>query len=429
MNKLENQKLGFWSMTLLGINCIIGTGIFLLPSLGMQLFGSASLVAVLFDACLAFLLALCFAECASQFTETGGAYVYAKEAFGNFVGYEIGFVTWAIRIIAESTLYVGFALAIGGMFPQFASPTAKNVIVTLVALVLMALNIRGVKITAVVNNLFTFSKLLPLLLVILFGLFFMKTSHFEPFFVPKLATFSNFSNTCITLFLIFTGFEGIVIVAGEMKDVKKNLPRTLLLSFGIVVLLYLAIMAVCIGVLGNKLALTKVPLQAVFTQITGPVGGKLIALGTIVSIAGVCIASSFVTPRSGVALAENKMMPKVLAKTNRFDAPYVSIIVSTLITLVIAYSGTFEALAQISVVSRFAQYLPTCLAVIVFRRQNKRQASFKLPFCNLIPVAAILVSLILLSQAQLTNLIWGFGALVVAVPFYFLTGSFKNRND
>lgn len=137
MKDLEKQKLGFGSMTLLGINGIIGTGIFLLPNLGMKLFGPASLLAVLFDAFLALLIALCFAECDSQFPVTGGAYVYAKEAFGNFVGYEIGFVTWAIRMIAEATLYVGFALGLGGMFPQFASPMAKNVIVTIVAVILM----------------------------------------------------------------------------------------------------------------------------------------------------------------------------------------------------------------------------------------------------------------------------------------------------
>lgn len=123
------------------------------------------------------------------------------------------------------------------------------------------------------------------------------------------------------------------------------------------------------------------------------------------------------------------MMPKALAKTNRYDAPYVSIVVSTVIALLIAYSGTFETLAQISVVSRFAQYVPTCLAVIMFRRQGKKQGSFKLPFGYLIPIAAVVVSLVLLSQAQLTNLIWGFGALVVAVPFYFLTESFRKCNN
>ncbi len=202
-----------------------------------------------------------------------------------------------------------------------------------------------------------------------------------------------------------------------------------LLSFGIVVAIYLAVMAVCIGVLGDQLGATTVPLQTVFAKITGSVGGKVIAIGTVVSIAGVCIASSFVTPRSGVALAENKMMPKALAKTNRYDAPYVSIVVSTVIALLIAYSGTFETLAQISVVSRFAQYVPTCLAVIMFRRQGKKQGSFKLPFGYLIPIAAVVVSLVLLSQAQLTNLIWGFGALVVAVPFYFLTESFRKCNN
>ncbi|WP_413628126.1 APC family permease [Fructilactobacillus vespulae] len=429
MDTLDKQKLGFKSMVLLGINSIIGTGIFLLPSIGMKLFGPASILALLFDAFLAFLLALCFAECAGQFSETGGAYVYAKEAFGNFVGYEIGFITWAIRIIAESTLYVGFALALSGVFPSLATPTAKNIIVTIFALALMCLNIRGVKLTAIVNNIFTVSKLIPLFLVVVVGLFFIKAGNFHPFFVPQLTTTGSFATTCITLFLVFTGFEGVVVVAGEMKDAKKNLPKTLLMSFGIVALLYIAIVAVCIGVLGKDLTGTSVPLQAVFTKVAGSVGGDIIALGTILSLLGVCVASSFVTPRSGVALAENKMMPAVLAKTNKYNAPYVSIIVSTLITLVIAYSGTFETLAQISVVSRFAQYLPTCLAVLVFRRRNKNHSGFRVPFGSLIPVSAIIVSLVLLSQAKMSNLVWGLGSLVIAVPFYFLTGSFKENKQ
>ena len=100
----KSKKMGFWTVLLFGINSIIGSGIFLLPNEGMRLFGPASIFVLGFDALLVLTIGLCFAEDSSLFDETGGAYVYAKAAFGNFVGYEVGFVTWTIRIIAEGTL-------------------------------------------------------------------------------------------------------------------------------------------------------------------------------------------------------------------------------------------------------------------------------------------------------------------------------------
>ncbi|CAH1851142.1 APC family permease [Convivina intestini] len=428
-NSIKHHKIGFWSIVLLGVNAIIGSGIFLLPNVGMKLFGPASIIVLLFDALLAFVIALCFAECASFFSKTGGPYLYAKAAFGNFVGYEVGFVTWAIRIIAEGTMYVAFAIALSGFFPPLAHPMAKNIIVTILAIALMILNISGVRLTTLINNVVTVGKIVPILLVIIVGLFFINGSNFHPFFIPNLTHTSNFATAAITLFYIFTGFEGVVVIAGEMDNAKKNLPKALVLSLLCVAITYIAIMIVSIGVLGPDLAKTAVPLKSVFEKLVGPWGGMLISLGMILSVGGICVASSFITPRSGVALAEQKMMPAILAKTNRRQAPYVAIIVSTCISLIIAYSGTFTALAQISAVSRFAQYIPTCLAVLVFRRTKQQVGhSFKIPFGPLVPILALLTSGWLLFHIQTSNVLWGLGALVVAIPFYFITRQ-KNQSN
>ncbi|MBS9335049.1 APC family permease [Fructobacillus sp. M1-13] len=424
--KAAVQKMGFLSLILFGINAVIGSGIFLLPSAGMKMFGPASILVLVFDAVLAFLIAMCFAECASYFKQTGGAYVYAKEAFGNFVGYEVGFVTWAIRIIAEATMYVAFATALGSVFPSLATSMAKDIIVTVLFIGLGLLNIAGVRLTTLISNVVTVGKLVPIFLVIICGLFFIKPTHFDPFFVQKLATTPNFAAAAITLFYIFTGFEGVVITAGDMKNVKKNLPKALLISLGTVVATYVLIMVVSIGVLGGNLAHSTAPLKDVFTVIAGNFGGNLVSFGTLLSIGGLCVASSFVTPRSGVALAENKMMPQVLAKKNRREAPYVAIVVSSAISLIIAFSGSFTALAQISAVSRFAQFIPTIIAVMVFRRTKKdTEHSFSMPFGPVIPVLALAVSAWLLWHVDVKSLIWGLGALLVAVPFYFFTGNHK----
>lgn len=418
----NTHKMGFWTILLFGINGIIGSGIFLLPNEGMKLFGPGSLLVLAFDAVLILTIGLCFAEDASLFDETGGPYVYAKAAFGNFVGYEVGFVTWAIRIIAEGTLYVGFATALGGVFPQLNNTISKDIIVTILALSLMTMNLCGVKVASIINNVITVSKLVPLLLFIAVGIWFIKGGNFTPFIPSSVANTGSFSLAAITMFYVFTGVEGAVVAAGEMNNPEKDLPKALIIIILTVATFYILIQTVCIGVLGKSLATSVAPVQDAFGAIAGGFGKYLIAAGTLLSIGGICVSSSFITPRSGVAMANHGMMPKMLAEKNRFGVPYHAIIISSLLGLMIALSGTFGTLAQISAVSRFAQYIPSCIAVLVFRKTMKdRPTGFKIPFGWVIPVVAVAISLLLLSQTAVVNLIWGFGALVVAVPFYFLT--------
>lgn len=418
----KSHKMGFWTILLFGINGIIGSGIFLLPNEGMKLFGPASLLVLGFDALLILTIGLCFAEDASLFKETGGPYVYAKAAFGNFVGYEVGFVTWAIRIIAEGTLYVGFATALAGVFPQLNNIMAKDIIVTILALSLMSMNLVGVQVASIVNNVITVSKLVPLIIFIAVGIWFIKGPNFTPFVPAAVANTSSFSLAAITMFYVFTGVEGAVVAAGEMKNPQKDLPHVLIIIILAVATFYILIQAVCIGVLGSSLANSVTPVQDAFAKIAGGFGKYLIAAGTLLSIGGICVSSSFITPRSGVAMANHGMMPKMLAEKNCFGVPYHAIIISALLGLAIALSGTFNTLAQISAVSRFAQYIPSCIAVLVFRKTMKnRKSDFKIPFGWLIPVVAVTVSVLLLSQTNLVNLAWGFGALLVAVPFYFLS--------
>ena len=118
-NVVRKEQMGYWSMILLGINGIIGSGIFLLPNQAAKLIGSASIFVLLFDALLVISIALCFAQAATYFDRDGGPYLYAKDAFGDFVGFEVGFVTWAIRIIAEATMAVAFTTAYYSRFDYF----------------------------------------------------------------------------------------------------------------------------------------------------------------------------------------------------------------------------------------------------------------------------------------------------------------------
>ena len=418
---MESKKLGFWSIVLLGINGIIGSGIFLLPNKAMAIIGPASLLVRLFDMLLVLAITFCFAEASGLFKENGGAYIYAKEAFGDFIGYEVGFLSWATRIIAFSTMSVGFATALGGLIPSLNTVMMKNIIISVIFIVLAVINLLGIKLYEVIQNLATIAKILPFILFIGMGIFYIEPVNFTPLVPNGVYTPGSFGAAAVMLFFAFTGFESLAVAAAEMENPQKNLPKATLITIFTVSAIYILLLACAIGIMGYELADTTAPVQAAFTRIAGAFGTTIVAAGTLISIGALCIASSFITPHSGLALAEQHMLPAFMAKRNRFGAPYWCIIVSTIVAMLIGYTGGFAFLASISVVSRFSQYIPTCLSIMVFRKKMPDAPRvFKIPFGPVIPVIALLVSFWLLAQAKPQQLLIGFGAAIVALPFYFL---------
>ena len=419
---MVKSKFGFWSIVLLGINAIIGSGIFLLPNQAYALSGAFSLVVVLFDAVLAMSLALCFAEASGRFHRNGGPYIYARAAFGNFIGFEVGFMKAAISIIAWAAMANGFATALSAVVPALNDPFYKNAIIILLMGSLGLINVLGVQVSKIINNIVTVGKLLPLLLFIAVGLFYVNAGNFTPMLPTGAAaeTFS-FGAAALLIFYAFTGFEAIAEAAEDMENPQRNIPRAIMVVMGLVSLFYFLILAISIGVLGPDLANTKTPIATAAAVFLGSAGGFLVTAGTLVSIGGINLASSFLTPRVIVAIADDHMLPPVFSRYSRFGPPFVAILFATVAGILIALSGSFTTLAAISVVSRFAQYVPTCLAILVLRRKDPEHPStLSVPWGPVIPVVAILVSLWLLVQADAQKILIGLGGLIIAMPFYFI---------
>ena len=416
----KKDKFGLWSIVLLGINSIIGTGIFLLPNRAYALMGPSSLLILLFDAFLAGCLALCFAEGAGFFSRNGGPYLYAKAAFGDFVGYEVGVLKLVVTIIAWAAMAVGFATALGAAFPFFAGDTMKNLIAAVLIGGLTIMNIAGVKISKILNNLMTISKLVPLCVFIAVGLFFVNGSNFTPF-VPTHMADGAFANAAITMFFAYTGFEAIAVAAEDFKDPKKDLPRGIILTMIIVTIIYMLVVGISIGILGPDLAVDKAPIQTAFGRAVGPVGAYFILLGTLFSMGGINLAESFIAPRACTSLAEDGMLPAFLNRRTSWGTPWASSVVVAILSILLAWSGSFTTLAAISAVSRFTQYLPTVLSVIVFRRKWKdRERTYKIPGGIFVPVVAFLTSLWMLSNAKPMQLVWGLGGILVIAPYYLV---------
>ncbi len=413
------SKFGFWSIVLLGINAVIGSGIFLLPGKAMALIGPGSIFVYLFMTLVVLTIALCFAECAGKFSRNGAAYVYAREAFGEFVGFEVGIMRWAIGIIAWSAMAVGFVTALSAVWPPALEEPYKTAIILTILCGLGLLNYLGVQLAKVVNNLITLGKVLPLLLFVLLGAFFIDFGNFTPLY-PKGFDLDAFGTAALLIFYAFTGFEALAVAAEDMENPRRNLPLALMMVMGFCSVVYFMVQAVAVGTLGADLAKSVAPVADSANAIFGPAGKWLVTIGTLISIGGINVAASFLTPRGGVALAQDGLVPRKIAENGRFGTPTWAIAITVLLAIPVALSGSFVKLAAISVVSRFAQYVPTCLAVIVLRKKRPDlEGFFRLPLVPFIPLAAVAVSVWLVSKASTEQILWGLGAMALGIPLYF----------
>ena len=420
MAKEEGRHLGFWTMVLLGINAIIGSGIFLLPGKIMQLAGNWSIAVYGCVTVLVLAIAWCFSQCAALFQRNGGAYLYAKEAFGDFIGFEIGWMRWVIGMIAWASLIVGLITALSTSFPVLITEPIRTLLIISLIASMGGLNLLGVKLFRHLNNLVTIAKIIPLFLFVLLGIFFVAKEHYTPLTIENFQN-ETFGTAVLVLFYAFGGFESLVVAAGEMKNPKKNLPLAVMYVISFCSLLYFLIQLIAIGILGDELANSELPLADAMYGILGEQGRMAVTLAMLVSIGGINLSASFITPRSCVAMAEDGMLPQWLSKKGRYGTPVYAILLTIGLTMVLALTGSFEELVVISVVSRFAQYISTCLAVpILYRKHKQRKRTFQQMKVILIPTFALFGVGWMLFQVTFFQLGMGLGALFLGIPIYWI---------
>jgi len=215
------RGIGRWDFTAIVINSIIGAGIFGLPALVYARIGSYSLIAFVACAIIVGLIVLCYAEVSSRFTSTGGPYLYAKEAFGSLVGFEVGWLYFIVRIAtfaANCNILVAY---LSFFIPSANEGLPRIAVITLVVAVITIVNLLGVRESALMTNIFTVGKLVPLLIFIAVGLFFVQPDNFDFSIVPDRASFSS---AVLLLIYAFVGFEASVVLTGETKDPGRNIP-------------------------------------------------------------------------------------------------------------------------------------------------------------------------------------------------------------
>jgi basic amino acid/polyamine antiporter, APA family len=407
-----------WQIVALSVNDVIGSGVYLiLPVAAAQLLGPASVWAILAAGFGVLLLVLCFAEAGSLFDKAGGAIVYTRAAFGDFVGFEVGWMSWIARIASIAGLSVFFARAVGYLWPGARTGPGQWVTIVLPLLVLTWINVAGIKSGARTAVVLAWGKVLPLVLFVAVGLFWVSWGRVFPVPMPERG---NFMKAALLVLFAYGGFENTAAPAGEFKNPQRDVPFALVVQIAIVATIYSAVQLVAIGTIPN-LGASPTPLADGAAMMMGPVGGFVLTVGAILSVLGTNNNTVLAGPRYLYALAESGRLPAVFARVHpEYRTPYVAIVTQTGVALLLMLTGTAEDLAVLSAIARLATYIGTVLSVPVLRRKMPQTPrTIRLPGGDTIPIIAFAICLLFLSAAEKKNWIGGGIALAVGALIYF----------
>lgn len=404
-----------WDLVAIVINGIIGAGIFGLPSRVYSLIGTYSLIAFVACALVVALIILCFAEVSSRFSETGGPYLYAREAYQPAVAFEIGWLFW----LARATAFAANCNLLINYLSFFWEPATTTVwrasIIVFIVAALAVINVLGIRQAAIVSNFFTVGKLVALIIFIAAGLFFLNPQAFE--FGPAPPR-GSFSQSVLLLVYAFTGFEMATVPAGEVRDPQRNLPRALIIAIFVVAFIYILVQVVCVGTLPS-LGQSQKPLADAATHFLGTAGGAIISAGAVISITGNLNILLLSASRLPFAMAEQHQLPQLIGSVHkRFFTPHIAIGITAALLLFLTLKSSFVQLLTISTLARLVTYGATCLALPLFRNRREIPAPvFRLPGGTVIAILSLLLIVWLLAhstlqEAQATAIAAGVGLLI-----------------
>ena len=458
MNENETSKLGFWSIVLLAINSIIGSGIFLTPGSVVQQAGSKALIVYFIAAFFASILAISFAAAAKYVTKSGAAYAYSKAASGNNVGFYMGILRYFSASVAWGVMAVG---VIKSTISIFGGNPNKTMSVTIGFLILMAvitiINLFGQKVVKYVMNLATIGKLAALVLIIVAGVVLLimtgASSNLNEVdqitqngqkIVPTLTT-TGFVMAIVSAFYAFTGFESVASGSDDMKNPAKNLPRAIPLAIIVIAIVYIGVVAVAMMLDPKSLMTTKqvVAIAAIFKN---EILRDVILVGALISMFGINVASSFNAPRILEAMARENQFSKSLTKRTKNNFPIRTFFISVLLAILIpmAFEYNMVNLITLSAMVRFLGFIVVPLAVIQFYRgktaepvlnaQKNIWTDIVVPILSIVLVIFLLVEYnwkaqfgVVNASGQVTGINWYaiammiFGFIVLPLIMFFIS--------
>ena len=408
-NKNAGDKLGFWSIVLLAINSIIGSGIFLTPGSVVSQAGSKALIVYFIAAIFASVLAISFSAAAKYVTKSGASYAYSKAAFGDNVGFYVGILRYFSASVAWGVMAVGVIKStisiFGGNPDKFLNVTIGFIILMVVVTVI---NLFGQKFVKLVMNLATAGKLAALILIIVAGVVLLITTGATHSLssvdqitqngqriVPTLTT-TGLVMAVVSAFYAFTGFESVASGSEDMQEPEKNLPKAIPLAILVIAAIYIGVVAVAM-VLDPKALMTTKQVVAVSAIFKNEVLRDVILVGALISMLGINVASSFNAPRILEAMAREHQLPATLTKRTKNNFPIKTFFISEALAILVplAFQYNMTNLITLSAMVRFLGFIIVPLAVICFYYGKNKQPILPAPKNVLTDIFVPILSIIL----------------------------------
>lgn len=433
-NELSNDQLKkditFFPALSVVMGTVIGAGVFFKAAAVYQSSGSVSLgmFAWLLGGLITICAGLTGAELAAAIPKTGGMMIYIDHTYGKFASYLLG---WAQVIIYFPANIAALAIIFGTQFANLlgVSHTYIVPIAIISALSITLINFLGARASGIFQSVTLVAKLIPIALIVIFGLFF-NPNPVEFSLVPIQAGenkefFSALAAALLATMFAYDGWIHVGNIAGEMKNPKKDLPKAIFLGLGLIMAVYLLVnlafvmTAPIVDIAGNKNASSDVAML-----LFGPMGGKLVTIGILISVYGTINGYTMTGIRIPYAMAlENKLpFSSWLTKLSKTKIPYNSAILILGISVIMMFSGEFDRLTDMLLLVIWIFYNMTFLAVIILRkREPELVRPYKVPLYPIIPLFALIggvfiVVMTLINQPGLSAI--GLGLTALGIPIY-----------
>ncbi|WP_228547005.1 amino acid permease [Candidatus Neptunochlamydia vexilliferae] len=365
-NRLMHMKkqLGIWMLTALVVGNMIGSGVFLLPA-SLASFGSITVFSWVATAIGAILLAMVFAKLSTLFPKTGGPYLYCKEGFGNFIGFQVAYNYWIYMWVGNAAIAVAFTGYLATFWPAVAH---SNLLAFCMAAGIVwfftIVNIIGVHLAGRFQLILTILKFVPLLLIAFIGIFFVDGHNLAYFNVSGKSNFSALSGGAMLTLWAFLGLESASIPADNVRNPEKTIPRATILGTTLTALVYIVSTVAIMGVIPMpQLQESTAPFADLAGRIFGGWGMYVMGAAAIISCAGALNGWILLQGQIPMAAARDRLFPKKFTHLSKGGAPIFGILLSSvLITLVLILNFNKNLVDQFT----FIISLATLAALIAY---------------------------------------------------------------
>jgi len=360
------RAIGKLDLTAGVVNSVVGAGIFGAPAAVAALTGAWSPLAALLAGLGILTVVLCFAEVGSRFEDSGGPYLYTREAFGRHVSFAVGWLHVWTRLLTAAAILNVFVSYLAPLWPWAGAGAGRAVVMTAVVGLVTAINVWGVRQAAWAVDVFTLAKLVPLGLLLALGLPRVSEAVLATQAVPA----AHWTDAVVLMVFLYGGYESAVIAASETRDPRRHTAFALLTALAVVAAIYCLVQLVVVGVV-REAAAVATPVAAALEAVAGPTGAVVGSLAALVSGYGWFTSFAMMTPRILFAMGERGELPLVFASVHeRFRTPHVAVIANSAVALGLGLYGSFAEAATLSVVTRLGIFALTCAALPVLRRRD-----------------------------------------------------------